>query len=126
MFLEALHITKSFPGVRALQDVDISIREGEIHAVVGENGAGKSTLMSILIGLTKPDAGTIRIDSREVVLHSPIDAQRLGISIVPQEINLVPMLSVMENVFLGLEPTTLGGRLIDWRETERRTRVILG
>jgi ABC-type sugar transport system ATPase subunit len=125
MFLEALHITKSFPGVRALQDVDISIREGEIHAVVGENGAGKSTLMSILIGLTRPDSGTIRIDSREVVLHSPVDAQRMGISIVPQEINLVPMLSVMENVFLGLEPRALGGRLIDWRETERRTRELL-
>ena len=125
MLLEALHISKSFPGVRALEDVSISIHEGEIHAVVGENGAGKSTLMNIFIGLLKPDTGIIRIDGRAVVLHSPIDAQHMGISIVPQEINLVPMLSVMENVFLGLEPRMLSGRVIDWRETERRTREVL-
>ena len=125
MFLEARHISKRFPGVRALEDVDISLREGEVHAVVGENGAGKSTLMNILIGMTRPDTGSILIDTREVVLHSPIDALRRGISIIPQEINVVLMLSVMENVFLGLEPRTLGHTLIDWRETERRTREIL-
>ncbi len=126
MLLEAVHVTRSFPGVRALDDVDVSIREGEIHAVVGETGAGQSTLMNVLVGRTKPDAGSIRVDSREVVLHGPLDAQRMGIAIVPQEIDLVPMLSVMENVFLGLEPRTFLRRLVDWRETERRTRDLLG
>jgi ribose transport system ATP-binding protein len=125
MFLEARHISKKFPGVQALQDVDISLREGEVHAVVGENGAGKSTLMNILIGMTRPDTGSILINGRDVVLHSPIDAQRMGISIVPQEINLVPMLTVMENVFLGLEPRVGRSALIDWKKTERLTREII-
>lgn len=125
MLLEASHISKRFPGVQALLDIEISLREGEIHAVVGENGAGKSTLMSILIGMTKPDSGKILIDSEEVILHSPIDAQRRGIAIVPQEINVVPMLTVMENVFLGLEPRSLGNTIIDWKKTERLTRGVI-
>ncbi|OHD74573.1 MAG: hypothetical protein A2V99_02930 [Spirochaetes bacterium RBG_16_67_19] len=125
VFLEAVQISKRFPGVQALSEVDISLAAGEIHAVVGENGAGKSTLMSILIGLLKPDKGDIFIDSKKVVLHNPIDAQRMGIAIVPQEINLVPMLSVMENIYLGIEPRTLGGLMVDWKRTEREASALL-
>jgi ABC-type sugar transport system ATPase subunit len=125
LFLQAVQISKKFPGVQALSEVDISLAQGEIHAVVGENGAGKSTLMNILIGLLKPDSGDIFIDSKKVVLHSPIDAQRMGIAIVPQEINLVPMLSVMENIFLGIEPRTLGGMMVDWKGTERDALALI-
>ena len=101
MYLEAKNISKRFPGVQALSDVDITLGEGEIHAIVGENGAGKSTLMNILIGLLKPDSGDIFLNSKKIVFHSPIDAQKLGIAIVPQEINLVPMLTVMEKYLFG-------------------------
>ncbi len=121
MLLEAQGISKNFPGVRALQDVSIDLRGGEIHAVVGENGAGKSTLMNILIGALRPDTGHIQLDGRKVVLHRPLDAQRLGIAIVPQEINLVPMLTVTENVYLGIEPRTAGRFLLDSRAAERLT-----
>jgi ABC-type sugar transport system ATPase subunit len=125
VFLEAVQISKRFPGVQALSEIDISLAQGEIHAIVGENGAGKSTLMNILIGLLKPDEGEIFIDSKKVVLHSPIDAQRMGIAIVPQEINLVPMLSVMENIFLGIEPRALGGMIVDWKKTEQRAEALI-
>jgi ABC-type sugar transport system ATPase subunit len=121
MFLEAQSISKHFPGVRALQDVSIDLRGGEIHAVVGENGAGKSTLMNILIGALRPDTGHIQLDGKKVVLHRPLDAQRLGIAIVPQEINLVPMLTVTENVYLGIEPRAAGRFLLDRKAAERLT-----
>ncbi|MGA2547716.1 MAG: sugar ABC transporter ATP-binding protein [Rectinemataceae bacterium] len=121
MFLEVQSISKNFPGVRALQDVSIDLRGGEIHAVVGENGAGKSTLMNILIGALKPDTGNILLDGKKVTLHRPLDAQRLGIAIVPQEINLVPMLTVTENVYLGIEPRKAGRFLLDRKAAERLT-----
>ena len=97
-------ITKSFPGVRALDGVSFDVRAGEVHALVGENGAGKSTLMKILAGAYRADGGTIEIDGNPVTIDGPKDAERLGIGMIYQEFNLVPDLGVIENVVLGIEP----------------------
>ncbi len=96
-------IDKSFPGVRALQGVQFDLYPGEVHALMGENGAGKSTLIRILAGAQRPDAGTIHIDGKPARIHSPRDAERLGIGVIYQEFNLVPTLSARENLFLGRE-----------------------
>ncbi len=106
-------ISKSFPGVQALRDVSLEVRAGEVHALVGENGAGKSTLMRILGGIHPRDAGEIQLHGRAVNIASPIQARRLGISIIHQELNQVPALSVAENIFLGREPRR-GPGLVDW------------
>ncbi|MFA7109751.1 MAG: sugar ABC transporter ATP-binding protein [Sphaerochaetaceae bacterium] len=98
-------IKKTFPGVKALDDVSIAIEKGQIHSIVGENGAGKSTLMNIFMGIHHPDKGKILYNGKEIIINSPIDAQKVGIGIVPQELNLVPHLSVSENINLGLLPT---------------------
>lgn len=103
-YLQFLHITKRFPGVTALDDVSISIRKGEVHALVGENGAGKSTLMNVLGGNFLPDEGEIRLEGQPVKISSPIDAFQKGIGFVHQESNLLDNLSVYENIFLGREP----------------------
>ncbi|MGE5581904.1 MAG: sugar ABC transporter ATP-binding protein [Bacillota bacterium] len=95
------HISKGFPGVQALNDVSFEINQGEIHALVGENGAGKSTLMNIIMGVFPPDKGGIYLNNDLINPKSPHDAQMLGIGIVPQELNLVPFISVAENIFLG-------------------------
>ncbi|MGB5846497.1 MAG: sugar ABC transporter ATP-binding protein [Anaerolineales bacterium] len=105
-------ISKAFPGVQALDNVDFTLRRSEIHCLVGENGAGKSTLIKVLTGVDRPDAGRIILDGEEVHTRSPEHAQTLGISTVYQEINLCPNLSVAENILLGREPHRLGG--IDW------------
>lgn len=102
--LEMRGISKRFPGVQALQDVSLEMRAGEVHALVGENGAGKSTLMRILVGVHHRDAGEIRLHDKKVEIPSPIHARTLGISIIHQELNQVPALSVAENIFLGREP----------------------
>src|SRR6185503_14404251 len=102
-------ISKSFGGVRALDDVSFGIRKGEIHAVVGENGAGKSTLMKILAGVHLPDRGRLLIGGQEVRLTKPIDARKHGISIVYQELSLFLDLSVTVNLFLGQEIKGLFG-----------------
>ncbi len=94
-------IYKSFPGVKALQDVDFTLRKGEIHALMGENGAGKSTLIKVLTGVYTKDEGEIRLDGNDVVIRSPEDAQHAGISTVYQEITLCPNLSVAENMYIG-------------------------
>ncbi len=100
--LEMRGICKSFPGVRALSNVDFSLNEGEIHALMGENGAGKSTLIKVLTGVYSKDEGTITMkDKGEVQIHSPQDAQKNGISTVYQEITLCPNLTVAENMFIG-------------------------
>ncbi len=104
--LEFKHITKRFPGVTALDDVSMSVRRGEIHALVGENGAGKSTLMNILGGNLQPEEGELRLDGQAVRITSPIEAYRLGIGFVHQESNLLDNLSVYENIFLGRERIT--------------------
>src|SRR5919206_1488655 len=88
--LELENIGKSYPGVRALDGVNVAIRTGEIHVLVGENGAGKSTLLKTMFGQVIPDEGTIRVDGHPVVMHSPADALRNGIAMVHQELNLVP------------------------------------
>jgi len=105
--LEARGISKAFPGVQALVDVDFTLEAGEIHALVGENGAGKSTLVKILTGVYQPDAGTLLVDGRSVRISSRRDAERLGIAAIHQEIVLVPELDVASNILLG-EPPTLG------------------
>ena len=99
--LELKNIHKSFPGVLALQGVDFSLNEGEIHALMGENGAGKSTLIKVLTGVYTKDEGEIILDGNEVHIKSPQDAQRMGISTVYQEITLCPNLSVAENMYIG-------------------------
>ncbi len=96
-------IRKQFPGVLAVDDVDFDVRSGEVHALLGENGAGKSTLMKILYGLYQPDGGTIRIDGRPVTIHSPTNAIHQGIGMIHQHFMLVPSLTVVENVALGLQ-----------------------
>ncbi|QNP69228.1 sugar ABC transporter ATP-binding protein [Streptomyces roseirectus] len=101
-------ITKSFPGVRALDGVDLDVQAGEVHCLLGQNGAGKSTLIKVLAGAHQPDGGTIRWRGEEVVLRSPIAAMRLGIATIYQELDLVEHLSVAENIHLGHEPTAAG------------------
>jgi ribose transport system ATP-binding protein len=101
-------ITKSFPGVRALDGVDLDVQAGEVHCLLGQNGAGKSTLIKVLAGAHQPDTGTIRWRGEAVTLRSPIAAMRLGIATIYQELDLVEHLSVAENVHLGHEPTTAG------------------
>ncbi|MBV1936493.1 sugar ABC transporter ATP-binding protein [Streptomyces sp. BV286] len=101
-------ITKSFPGVRALDGVDLDVQPGEVHCLLGQNGAGKSTLIKILAGAHQPDDGTIGWRGQQVTLRSPIAAMRLGIATIYQELDLVEGLSVAENVYLGHEPTSAG------------------
>ena len=117
-------ITKSFPGVRALQDVSLEVGAGEVHALVGENGAGKSTLIRILGGIYPRDAGQILLRGLPVEVASPTHARQLGISIIHQELNQVPALSVAENIFLGREPRRVGG-LVDWDEMYARAGRLL-
>ncbi len=102
--LETRAITKAFGGVHALEGVDLQVRPGEVHALVGENGAGKSTLIKILTGVYSPDGGEMRYSGKPVAFDSPVAAQQRGISTIYQEVNLVPMLSVAQNIFLGREP----------------------
>src|SRR5207302_6519223 len=114
--LEARGISKAFPGVQALEDVNLRLERGEILAVVGENGAGKSTLMKILGGVYTPDAGTLLLDGLEVSFADVDAAQRQGIALIHQELNLAENLDVAGNVFLGREPTRGGPlRLLDRR-----------
>src|SRR5438045_3369166 len=104
--LEMRNITKTYPGVKALEDVSFELRPGEVHALLGENGAGKSTLMKILAGAQPADSGEIRLNGSPVQIHSPQNAMSLGISIIYQEFNLVPYLNAAENIFLGREPSS--------------------
>jgi ABC-type sugar transport system ATPase subunit len=122
--LEAAGIEKSFPGVRALDGVGLRVRAGRLLALLGENGAGKSTLMNVLSGVFPPDAGSIRLDGQDVRFANPREAQVRGIGIVHQELNLIPYLSVAENIFLGREPRTRAG-LIDFRRLHADTQAVL-
>jgi galactofuranose transport system ATP-binding protein len=117
-------ITKSFPGVVALEDVDFSLRKGEVHALIGENGAGKSTLIKVLTGVEHPDKGIIELDGKPVQVRSPQHAQQLGISTVYQEVNLCTNISVAENIMLGHEPHRLGS--IDWKKMNDLARQAVG
>jgi general nucleoside transport system ATP-binding protein len=120
--VELTGITKRFPGVVANSDVNIAVRPGTVHAIVGENGAGKSTLMKILYGMQRPDEGKIAVDGTEVVFHSPADAIKVGVGMVHQHFMLADNLTVLENVVLGNEPRA-GGRL-DFRAARRKIREI--
>jgi ABC-type sugar transport system ATPase subunit len=106
--LEMRRIDKSFAGVHALRDVSLQLNRGEVLALVGENGAGKSTLIKVLGGAHLPDRGEMRIDGRPASFETPADANRAGIAIIYQEFNLIPDLSVCENIFLGREATRFG------------------
>lgn len=119
------HISKNFPGVKALQDVDFTLRKGEIHALMGENGAGKSTLIKVLTGVEEFETGEIRIDGKNtaIINRSPQEAQMNGISTVYQEVNLCPNLSVAENLYIGREPMRAG--MIDWRTMNKKSRELL-
>lgn len=116
-------ITKVFPGVRALDAVDFTLRVGEIHALLGQNGAGKSTLIKVLTGVHRHDAGEILLAGQPIYPRSPQHAQSLGISTVYQEINLIPFLSVAENILLGRQPRRWGR--IDWKRTNQMAREAL-
>lgn len=113
--LEMRGITKTYPGVKALDNVDFKVAKGEVHALVGENGAGKSTLMKILAGAQPMDSGEIRINGETVHITSPQKAMELGISIIYQEFNLVPYLNAAENIFLGREPKWILPCFVDFR-----------
>ncbi|MBH1937395.1 sugar ABC transporter ATP-binding protein [Streptomyces sp. AV19] len=117
-------VAKSFPGVRALDGVDLTLRAGEVHVLLGENGAGKSTLIKMLAGVHRPDEGRIVVDGEEVAIRSAQDAERLGIATIHQEFNLVPGLSVAENLFLGRQPRTRFG-LVDRRAMRERAARLL-
>ncbi|MCC5031856.1 sugar ABC transporter ATP-binding protein [Streptomyces sp. WAC 00631] len=109
--LAARGLSKTFPGVRALDGVDLTLRPGEVHALIGENGAGKSTLIKVLTGVYRADAGEITFRGRKVSFGTPLEAQKAGISTIYQEVNLIPLLSVARNLFLGREPRTRLGLL---------------
>jgi ribose transport system ATP-binding protein len=113
-------ISKSFPGVQALSDVHLDLRTGEVHAVVGENGAGKSTLMKVLAGIYEQDTGTIHLDGQVVDIGSPMTAQAMGISIIHQELSLMPDLTIAENIYIGREKRSGFGLLVDNKELNRR------
>ncbi|MGL1892991.1 MAG: sugar ABC transporter ATP-binding protein [Spirochaetaceae bacterium] len=121
--LEIRGLSKSFPGVKALQSVDFTLRSGEIHALMGENGAGKSTLIKVLTGLHKRDSGTILMNGQPFESSSPLDASLKGISTVYQEVNLVPNLSVAENIYIGRQPTKRG--LVDWKTMNNKAQEAL-
>ena len=121
--LEVLHISKSFPGVLALDDISLQARRGSVLVLCGENGAGKSTLMKIINGIYQPDQGEILIDGKRVHVRSPIQARRLGISMIFQELNFMPEMSVEESLFCGRLPTRAGR--VDWRTIRKRTVELL-
>lgn len=119
--LQGIH--KKFPGVHALKGVDFSLRAGEIHALLGENGAGKSTLIKVMTGVYTRDGGSIRLDGQEIFPANTGDAQALGISTVYQEVNLLPNLTVAQNIYLGREPKRWG--FIDWAAANRKAEDLL-
>lgn len=117
------HITKRFPGVLALDDVSIEVLPGEAHGLLGENGAGKSSLLKILSGAYQPDAGSIELAGQSITLQTPLDAQNLGIVTIYQEFNLIPTMTIAENMFLGREPGS--GPFVSWKRMRAETAEIL-
>ena len=124
VLLQVRGVTKTFPGVRALDAVGFDLRRGEVHALVGENGAGKTTLMHVLGGILRPDSGEIRLEGRPVRFRHPMDAARCGIRVVFQELSLAPNLSVAENIFANRQPV-FGPNLVDRRRLHAQARQML-
>ena len=118
------HISKSFPGVQALSDVQLTVRRGSVHALMGENGAGKSTLMKVLIGMYIPEEGEITFEGKRVKIENTQQALRMGISMIHQELSPEPYMTVAENVFLGREPLGRFG-LIDKKKMVTDTKALL-
>lgn len=123
VLLEMSHINKTFPGVKALNNVSFTLRAGEIHSLMGENGAGKSTLIKVLTGVYPLDHGDIRLEGQAILPRSTQEAQKAGISTVYQEVNLCTNLSVAENIFIGREPKKNG--FIDWKQINKRAEDLL-
>ena len=122
--VELKNVTKKFPGVIAMRDMHIKIRPGEIHGLIGENGAGKSTLIKVLTGVHIPEEGTILVDGKPVSFRNPVQAREAGISCVYQELNIVKMLSVVDNVFMGRKITNKAG-LLDYPRMHREAQEAL-
>ncbi|MGB8450774.1 MAG: sugar ABC transporter ATP-binding protein [Anaerocolumna sp.] len=122
--LRVSNIDKSFPGVKALNQVNFAVRKGSVHVLCGENGAGKSTLMKVINGIYQPDAGEILIDEKPVEIKNPIQARSLGISMIFQELNYIPEMTIEESLCVGNWPRDRYGR-IDWKEIKKRTRELL-
>ncbi|MCL6592346.1 MAG: sugar ABC transporter ATP-binding protein [Alicyclobacillus sp.] len=125
--LQVIDVHKSFPGVRVLQGVSMDIRAGEVHCLIGENGAGKSTLIKILMGIEKVDRGQLLWQGHPVTIHSPQDAYRLGIAYVPQELTLMPDMTVAENLWMGRFPVhrRMGVTVVDVATMQRRAQEVL-
>jgi ribose transport system ATP-binding protein len=121
--LEVVEVDKAFAGVTALSGVSFRARPGRVHALVGENGAGKSTLIKVFTGVHRPDKGVVRLNGRDVTFHAPIDAQVAGISTIYQEVNLVPLMTVAQNLFLGREPRRYG--FVDRKRMVQEARELL-
>lgn len=121
--LELRGICKSFPGVKALDNVNIALRKGTVHAVVGENGAGKSTLMKIINGLYQRDEGQVFLDGKEVHFSGPMESSAAGIAMIYQELNFFPELSIAENIYMKRQPTSKGR--VDWNKMYEMAKVIL-
>ena len=122
--LRVLNIEKSFPGVKALDHINFSVKKGTVHVLCGENGAGKSTLMKVINGIYKADSGEILIDEKAVEIQNPIQARSLGISMIFQELNYIPEMTIEETLFVGNWPTNKYGN-VDWPEIRRRTVELL-
>ena len=122
--VELKHVTKRFPGVVAMRDMHIQIKPGEIHGLIGENGAGKSTLIKVLTGVHIPEEGEIFIDGRKVSFSNPVQAREAGIACVYQELNIVPMLSVVDNIYMGRKVTKPGG-LLDYAKMHKEAHEAL-
>jgi rhamnose transport system ATP-binding protein len=123
--LECRKITKHFPGIKALDEVDFNIRPGEVHALIGENGAGKSTLVKIITGIHQPDSGVILQNGEPVEFRNPTASQLAGIAAIHQEATMFPELSVTENIYMGHHLTRRVGRLLDWKGMKLKTRSLL-
>ncbi|MGI6777861.1 MAG: sugar ABC transporter ATP-binding protein [Acetivibrionales bacterium] len=122
--LRVSNINKSFPGVKALDNINFSVKEGTVHVLCGENGAGKSTLMKVINGIYKPDSGRILIDEKVVNIKNPIQARSLGISMIFQELNYIPEMTIEEYLFVGNWPRDKCGK-VDWKEIRKRTLDLL-
>lgn len=123
--LKLVEISKKFPGVKALDSVSFNVKKGNVHGLIGENGAGKSTLMKILSGVYKRDSGTIYFDGKLMPEGTPLQSQKMGISIIYQEFNLVPVLSVAENIFLGKLGNKQKGKFVNWSSIRRQAQQLM-